>query len=211
MDQHAHSNAQGEAQIYKRLIDVAEAQGRIPELESKLQGPALGNKQLNATVTILKSTYSDLLTKIENLEEAVGLLKIQGDLFYIFTATPLCWKSTLLSLSFWQAAENTESAQSTNVEKGRFPLFSGGSNSADQSGNSLRGIWKENAALPQFPSTGHPLGMTTALLIICSNRPEYLERTLTKVVEYHPKWVGIVCRLGSCVLVGVEEWTLDTM
>ncbi|MFX8856579.1 hypothetical protein ABTM81_20575, partial [Acinetobacter baumannii] len=31
------------------------------------------------------------------------------------------------------------------------------------------------------------LGMDTALLIIAANRPEYLDKTLSYVVKYHPK------------------------
>lgn len=31
------------------------------------------------------------------------------------------------------------------------------------------------------------LGMDTILLIICSNRPDYLERSLQYVVKYHPR------------------------
>ena len=31
------------------------------------------------------------------------------------------------------------------------------------------------------------LGLDTVLLIICSNRPEYLKRTLENVLKYHPR------------------------
>jgi hypothetical protein len=36
-------------------------------------------------------------------------------------------------------------------------------------------------------SVGLPVG--TVLLIICSNRPEYLDRSLEHVIRHHPKFV----------------------
>jgi len=39
--------------------------------------------------------------------------------------------------------------------------------------------------------------VSTALLVICANRPEYLERTLAKVLEYHP-------RVGYSVIISED-------
>ena len=33
------------------------------------------------------------------------------------------------------------------------------------------------------------LGLNTILLIICSNRPQYLKRTLDAVLKYHPRYI----------------------
>ena len=51
----------------------------------------------------------------------------------------------------------------------------------------------EKEALPlstsKDVSTTSKLGFDTILLIICSNRPEYLKRTLEHVLRYHPRSV----------------------
>lgn len=49
----------------------------------------------------------------------------------------------------------------------------------------------EKVALPlstlKDVATTSKLGLDTILLIICSNRPEYLKRTLEHVLRYHPR------------------------
>ena len=43
------------------------------------------------------------------------------------------------------------------------------------------------ASIKEGSDANSLLGMDTVLLIICSDRPDYLERTLEYVVKYHPR------------------------
>ena len=48
-------------------------------------------------------------------------------------------------------------------------------------------IEKDESHSENRPNLNALLGLDTVLLIICSNRPEYLKRTLDNVLKYHPR------------------------
>jgi hypothetical protein len=133
LEEHENSNRVIEKSILQKVKEVAAS---------------------NRSVSILKTTYQDMLGKIEALESTVFKLESKD--------------------------KQRDAADGEVLEDKKLVTV----------GN-LRGVADvQSPPSSSAPSSGavvSPLGMDTVLLIIASNRPDYLEKTLSFVVQYHPR------------------------
>ena len=77
------------------------------------------------------------------------------------------------------AAAKAAAAKATKV--------SGLSSSSGSSSSSASGVSSISGSSGGSKDSNALLGMDTVLLVVCSNRPDYLTTTLEHVVKYHPR------------------------
>ena len=88
------------------------------------------------------------------------------------------------SLAYLAAAAAKAAAKTTQISPDR---SSSSSSSTHSSGSSSSSSSSSSSGSGGSKDINDLLGMDTILLVVCSNRPDYLTTTLEHVVKYHPR------------------------
>lgn len=158
---------------------------RLPVLEgaiSKMMKSANSyDNHLNGSVMNLRNTYNDVMTKIMGIEKMINILdKNDQSHNYIHktfvephlrgvNATPVVDNASIVSAVL--KILNTKTDNSVTKQKDN------DINSSFDNINSLKSNGNNKSSL----------GADTVLLIIASNRPEYLKRSLNYILKYYPR------------------------
>ncbi len=218
---HESHSLEAEGLIQEQLKSLAETHKKIPSYETAIREREGKDQILDSNITQLQITYSDLRKKIKYLEELIQDLdskdKEHHSEFHSQKANNLRRDEDVIEKSkiIDELLESLSASESHDQEDGslsrdkadasaenHFNTINTQATKVNQQLPPLREINKNNIPDALNPisssrSVSTLLGESTVLLIIASNRPQYLSRTLSYVIKYHP--------LDSVPIVIVED------
>jgi len=192
LDNHALSQHQQEIALKQQFESSLRnaLEEKLPALEGAVtnmkRSADIYNNHLNGSVSYLTNTYNIVLAKIMSLEKMISVLdsndKVHNDIH-----------KNIIDPHLRGAANSSISVDTDAVVNAVLKIINSGEKSAPNAG-----VSPASSSLAPVSSAIEPsvavvegqrvlLGADSVLLIIASNRPEYLQRSLNYIAKFYPR------------------------